>query len=299
MEIKESLLIMRDNPSLNRNINSAHLYQFDKVSYQVLSLFYVTLFNLVNDCMLLSCHVRVSEWIYTLQLLECHRTPCSKQALYLKFKWQQRDSNSQPLSSYKTLKKKLFIRIIWLIKWFKIQSNLLYVFSLILFIFSHLLCIQSHFICIQSTYIYSVSSYLYPLNLCIFSLILYTLSLNYVFSLILFIFSQLISIQSHLIYIHPTYMCSVWSYVFSLILFIFIQLICIQSHLIRIQSSFKYMLSHMFYVFSSHLFFVNKFSLLCATLNVENLIKICSFLKKIKKMNACHTIISYKFINFL
>ena len=32
LEIKESLLIMRDKPSLNRNINSAHLYLFDKVS---------------------------------------------------------------------------------------------------------------------------------------------------------------------------------------------------------------------------------------------------------------------------
>ena len=32
LEIKESLLIMRDKPSLNRNINSALLYLFDKVS---------------------------------------------------------------------------------------------------------------------------------------------------------------------------------------------------------------------------------------------------------------------------
>ena len=32
LEIKESLLIMRDKPSLNRNINSAPLYVFDKVS---------------------------------------------------------------------------------------------------------------------------------------------------------------------------------------------------------------------------------------------------------------------------
>ena len=29
---RESLLIMRDKPSLNRNINSAPLYLFDKVS---------------------------------------------------------------------------------------------------------------------------------------------------------------------------------------------------------------------------------------------------------------------------
>ena len=32
LEIKESLLIMRDKPSLNRNINSVPLYLFDKVS---------------------------------------------------------------------------------------------------------------------------------------------------------------------------------------------------------------------------------------------------------------------------
>ena len=32
LEIKESLLIMRDKPSLNRNINSAPLYLVDKVS---------------------------------------------------------------------------------------------------------------------------------------------------------------------------------------------------------------------------------------------------------------------------
>ena len=32
LEIKESLLIMRDKPTLNRNINSAPLYLFDKVS---------------------------------------------------------------------------------------------------------------------------------------------------------------------------------------------------------------------------------------------------------------------------
>ena len=32
LEIKESLLIIRDKRSLNRNINSASLYLFDKVS---------------------------------------------------------------------------------------------------------------------------------------------------------------------------------------------------------------------------------------------------------------------------
>ena len=39
------------------------------------------------DCMFLSCHMRVSEWIHTLYLPECQGTPCLKQARYLKFKW--------------------------------------------------------------------------------------------------------------------------------------------------------------------------------------------------------------------
>ena len=47
----------------------------------------------------LSCHVRGSEWIHTLQLPGFQGNPCSKQARNLKFKWLQRDSNSQPLSS--------------------------------------------------------------------------------------------------------------------------------------------------------------------------------------------------------
>ena len=51
------------------------------------------------DCMFLSCHVRISEWIYILELPEYQGTPCSKQARYLKFKRLQRDSNPQVLSS--------------------------------------------------------------------------------------------------------------------------------------------------------------------------------------------------------
>ena len=48
------------------------------------------------DCMLLSCHLQIIDWIYTLYLPECQGTPCSKQELYLKFKWQQQNSNPQP-----------------------------------------------------------------------------------------------------------------------------------------------------------------------------------------------------------
>ena len=50
------------------------------------------------DCMLLSCHVRISKWIHTLYLPEFQGTPCSKLAQYLKFKWLEQDSNLQPLS---------------------------------------------------------------------------------------------------------------------------------------------------------------------------------------------------------
>ena len=46
-------------------------------------------------CMLLSCHVRVSEWIHTLQLPEFQGTPCQKQARNLIFKWLRLDSNPQ------------------------------------------------------------------------------------------------------------------------------------------------------------------------------------------------------------
>ena len=39
------------------------------------------------DC-ILSYHVSVPEWIYTLYLPECQGNPYSKQARYLKLKWQ-------------------------------------------------------------------------------------------------------------------------------------------------------------------------------------------------------------------
>ena len=42
---------------------------------------------------MLLCHIRVSEWIYTLYLPEWQGNPYSKQAPYLKFKWLWQDSN--------------------------------------------------------------------------------------------------------------------------------------------------------------------------------------------------------------
>ena len=37
-------------------------------------------------CVFLSYHIRVAEWIYTLQLPKCQGTPCLKQTRYLKFR---------------------------------------------------------------------------------------------------------------------------------------------------------------------------------------------------------------------
>ena len=48
------------------------------------------------DFVFLSYHTRILEWIYTLQLPECHGILCWKQAQYLKVKWLQRNLDSQP-----------------------------------------------------------------------------------------------------------------------------------------------------------------------------------------------------------
>ena len=50
------------------------------------------------DCVFLSCHICVLEWIYSLQLPESQEKYFLKQAWYLKFKWLQRDLNSQTFS---------------------------------------------------------------------------------------------------------------------------------------------------------------------------------------------------------
>ena len=99
--------------------------------------------------------------------------------------------------------------------------------------------------------------------------------------------SYLIKIQSDLIYIQSTLNL----YIFSLILLTFSQLIYIQCDLICIQSDLFYIQStYMFSVIQSlvkciqlTLIFCKHFQ--CAVRYIENLIKICSSLKK---MNACH-----------
>ena len=86
----------RTNNHLVRKRILNHLAKLAKWLSSVVSTYLYGAF----DCMFLSCHVRIWDWIHTLQLPECQGTPCSKQASYLKIKWLQRDSNPQPLSSW-------------------------------------------------------------------------------------------------------------------------------------------------------------------------------------------------------
>ena len=58
----------------------------------------ILLSNKMPNKMILSCHIHVLEWIYTLYLLNCQGNPCLKQLQYLKYNWVQHDSNSQPFS---------------------------------------------------------------------------------------------------------------------------------------------------------------------------------------------------------
>ena len=63
-------------------------------------------------CMLLSCHVRVSEWIHILLLGECQGTPCSKQTPYLKLS----DSNEIVTHNH-SVRKRTFNNLAKLTKW--------------------------------------------------------------------------------------------------------------------------------------------------------------------------------------
>ena len=83
------------NPQPVRKRTLNHLAKFAKWMSCVVSTDLYGAF----DCMLLSGHVRVLDWIYTLELPEYQGTLCSKQEHNLKFKWQQQDSNPQLFSS--------------------------------------------------------------------------------------------------------------------------------------------------------------------------------------------------------
>ena len=56
-----------------------------------------TNFGLTVCCYHVTYEFQSESTVYSLP--ECQGTPCSKQVPYLKFKWQQRDSNAEPLSS--------------------------------------------------------------------------------------------------------------------------------------------------------------------------------------------------------
>ena len=60
LELK-SLLIMRDKPSLNRNITSAPLYLFDKIFARILFILIVATLFLLYGLFLLFSHVQVYE----------------------------------------------------------------------------------------------------------------------------------------------------------------------------------------------------------------------------------------------
>ena len=60
-------------------------------------IFFAILFSIYLICLYVTYEFQSESTLYSLP--ECQGTPCSKQAPYLKFKWQQCDSNPQPLSS--------------------------------------------------------------------------------------------------------------------------------------------------------------------------------------------------------
>ena len=73
-----------------------HLFKLAKRLSCVLSTYLYSAF----DCMLLSYHIRISQWIHNLYLLDWQGTPCFKQMWNLKFKWLQQDLNSQNLNYF-------------------------------------------------------------------------------------------------------------------------------------------------------------------------------------------------------
>ena len=70
----------RTHNHLVRNRTLNHLAQLAKWLSCVVRTYLYGAF----DCMILSYHVRVWQWIHTLRLPECQGTPCSKQAPYLR-----------------------------------------------------------------------------------------------------------------------------------------------------------------------------------------------------------------------
>ena len=91
-----------------------------------------------NILILILCYYQVTYKFQSestrYSLSECQWTPCSKQAPYLKFKWQQRDSNPQHLVRKQTVNH-LWLSVRLRTKWLWVRKQLLSLI-LILFFFS-------------------------------------------------------------------------------------------------------------------------------------------------------------------
>ena len=113
----------------------------------------------------------------------------------------------------------IWATIVWLLKWCKIHSWLIYMFSLILFAFSLILFIFS------LTFIFSLFFFIFSHLICILSPYLYSVII-YIFRHLIYVQSHLICIQSHVMNIQSHFICIQSNH------------ICIQSYLIYIQPTF-------------------------------------------------------------
>ena len=119
LQIELSLLFQQDTSHISMNC-----------TYKA---FFIWHFKLNSVCLHVIVMSRMSSWV-NLHSIVCQRTPCSKQASYLKFKRQQWDSNPQPLRSWtntQKLKLKLVslaklwsvrLRTKWLLAWIPLLS---------------------------------------------------------------------------------------------------------------------------------------------------------------------------------
>ena len=69
------------------------------IIFCMMTLFFVFYFEVYPALIVCYCHAtypfQIKSTLYSLWLTNCQGTPCSKQALYLNFKWQQPDSNNK------------------------------------------------------------------------------------------------------------------------------------------------------------------------------------------------------------
>ena len=82
----------------NHSLSKRTLNHFEQLTKWYSCLLSTYLYRAI-ECMFLSCHVSVSEWVQTLLLPKRQGFLCSKQARILKLKWLELDSNPEKLSS--------------------------------------------------------------------------------------------------------------------------------------------------------------------------------------------------------